>query len=158
MLELPANGLLAIRPRCSEKRHRQPYRRPMNANSATKPGMMPIKNLAKNGPVGILKRRCTTAGVRIRVLTAPRPIKLTSTRCHSAWQPNPAEAPLIDTENLFRQPGASYRASKQQQACTGLGGETGQALLMRPPQLSCSVARLTVTKLDERPNYPLRQA
>jgi hypothetical protein len=32
----------------------------MNANSATKPGMMPIKNLAKNGPVGVLKRRCTT--------------------------------------------------------------------------------------------------
>ena len=31
----------------------------MNANSATKPGMMPIKNLAKNGPVGVLKPRCT---------------------------------------------------------------------------------------------------
>jgi hypothetical protein len=26
----------------------------MNANPATKPRMMPIKNLAKNGPVGIL--------------------------------------------------------------------------------------------------------
>jgi hypothetical protein len=32
----------------------------MNANSATKPRMMPIKNLAKNGPVGVLKPRCTT--------------------------------------------------------------------------------------------------
>jgi hypothetical protein len=32
----------------------------MNANSATKPRMMPIKNLAKNGPVGVLKRRCIT--------------------------------------------------------------------------------------------------
>ena len=31
---------------------------PMNANSATKPRMMPIKNLAKNGPVGVLKPRC----------------------------------------------------------------------------------------------------
>jgi hypothetical protein len=30
----------------------------MNANSATKPRMMPIKNLAKNGPVGVLKRCC----------------------------------------------------------------------------------------------------
>jgi hypothetical protein len=39
----------------------------MNANSATKPGMMPIKNLAKNGPVGVLKRRCITA----RALTYP---------------------------------------------------------------------------------------
>jgi hypothetical protein len=26
----------------------------MNANSATKPRMIPIKNLAKNGPVGVL--------------------------------------------------------------------------------------------------------
>ena len=32
----------------------------MNANSATKPSMMPIKNLAKNGPVGVLKPRCIT--------------------------------------------------------------------------------------------------
>jgi hypothetical protein len=32
----------------------------MNANSATKPRMMPIKNLAKNGPVGVLKPRCIT--------------------------------------------------------------------------------------------------
>ena len=32
----------------------------MNANSATKPGMMPTKNLAKNCPVGVLKPRCTT--------------------------------------------------------------------------------------------------
>ena len=37
----------------------------MNANLATKPGMMPIKNLAKNGPVGVLKPRCTTASERI---------------------------------------------------------------------------------------------
>src|SRR3984893_15518461 len=32
----------------------------MNANSATKPRMMPIKTLAKNGPVGVLKRCCIT--------------------------------------------------------------------------------------------------
>ena len=36
-----------------------------NANSATKPRMMPIKNLAKNGPVGVLKPRCTTTSERI---------------------------------------------------------------------------------------------
>ncbi len=39
---------------------------PMNANSATKPRMMPIKNLAKNGPVGVLKPRCTIIAARIR--------------------------------------------------------------------------------------------
>src|SRR5262249_34403075 len=48
----------------------------------------------------------TMAGVRTRALTAPRPIKPTSPRCPSAWQPNPADAPLIDAENLFRQPGS----------------------------------------------------
>jgi hypothetical protein len=32
----------------------------MNANAATKPGMMPIKNPAKNGPVCVLKPCCTT--------------------------------------------------------------------------------------------------
>ena len=33
----------------------------MNENSATKPRMMRIKNLARNGPVVVLKPRCTTA-------------------------------------------------------------------------------------------------
>src|SRR6516225_7888458 len=47
----------------------------MNANSAPKPRVMPIKNLAKNGPVGVLKRFCTTVGARIRALTASPPIK-----------------------------------------------------------------------------------
>jgi hypothetical protein len=32
-------------------------------------------------------------GVHTRVLTAPRPIKPTSPRCHSAWQPNPDSGP-----------------------------------------------------------------
>jgi hypothetical protein len=32
----------------------------MNANSVTKPGMMPIKNFAKNCIVGVLKPRCIT--------------------------------------------------------------------------------------------------
>src|SRR5947207_2422751 len=31
----------------------------------------------------------TTAGAHTRALTARYPIKPTSTRCHSAWQPNP---------------------------------------------------------------------
>src|SRR6516164_6652200 len=47
----------------------------------------------------------TIAAGRIRALTAARPITPTSPRCPSAWQPSPAEAPLIDAEKLFRQPG-----------------------------------------------------
>ena len=38
----------------------------MNANSATKPRMMPIKHLATNGPVGVLKRCCTMRSGVIR--------------------------------------------------------------------------------------------
>jgi hypothetical protein len=37
----------------------------MNADSATKPGMMPIKNLTKNGLVGVLKPCCTITSERI---------------------------------------------------------------------------------------------
>jgi hypothetical protein len=37
----------------------------MNANSATKSTMMPIKNFVKNGLVGVLKPRCTIACERI---------------------------------------------------------------------------------------------
>jgi hypothetical protein len=45
----------------------------MNANLATKPGMMTIKNLAKSGPVGVLKPRCTTKNARMgRSGTDPR--------------------------------------------------------------------------------------
>jgi len=63
--------------------------RSMNANSATKPRMISIKNLAKNGPVGVLNPCCTIAAALTRALTAARRIKPTATRCRSAWQPNP---------------------------------------------------------------------
>ena len=65
-----------------------------------------IKQFSENGPMGVLKPCCTTAVDRTRALTGAHPIKPTSPRCHSAWQPNPpADAPLIDAEKLFRQPG-----------------------------------------------------
>ena len=48
-----------------------------------------IKQFSENGPVGVLKPCCTTVGGPTRALTARHPIKLTSPRCHSAWQPNP---------------------------------------------------------------------
>src|SRR5712672_1919146 len=50
----------------------------------------------------------TMAGVRIRALTERHPIKPTSLRCHSAWQLNLGRPPLIDAENLFRQPGPPH--------------------------------------------------
>src|SRR5262245_2126205 len=51
----------------------------------------------------------TTAIGLIRALTDARPIKPTSTRRLSARRPNPAEAPLIDAEILFRQPQPPHR-------------------------------------------------
>src|SRR5664280_76003 len=36
-----------------------------------------------------MRATSTTAGDRIRALTGQHPIKPTSTRCHSAWQPSP---------------------------------------------------------------------
>src|SRR5258708_39912500 len=50
--------------------------------------MISIENLAKNGPVGVLKPCCTMAADRIRALTTPHQIKPTSTSRHSAWRPN----------------------------------------------------------------------
>jgi hypothetical protein len=47
-----------------------------------------IKQFSENGPVGVLKPCCTTAVDHTRALTGARPIKLTSPRCPSAWQPN----------------------------------------------------------------------
>ena len=47
-----------------------------------------IKQFSENGPVGVLKPCCTTAAYLTRALTGARPIKFTSPRCPSAWQPN----------------------------------------------------------------------
>jgi hypothetical protein len=64
-----------------------------------------IKDLALLGPMGVASSRCITAADHTRALTARHPIKPTSPCCPSVRQPNPAETPLIDAENLFRQPG-----------------------------------------------------
>src|SRR6516162_6325855 len=74
--------------------------------------MPSIKQFSENGPVGVPNRCCTTAGAHIRALTARHPIKPTSPRCPSAWQPNPADAPLIDAEILFKQPGPALDAAR----------------------------------------------
>ena len=47
----------------------------------------------------------TMAAGPTRALTATHPIKPTSTRCPSAWQPNPGRDSTSDAENLFREPG-----------------------------------------------------
>src|SRR5580704_5695820 len=61
----------------------------MDEDWQTEPWMPPIQKLAKAGPVGVIKLRCTIAAVHIRALTALHQIKPTSPRCPSASQPNP---------------------------------------------------------------------
>ena len=51
----------------------------------------------------------TTAADRIRALTARHPIKPTSPAASPLGSLTPADAPLIDAENLFRQPGPPRR-------------------------------------------------
>ena len=67
---------------------------------------MLIKNLTKNGPVGVLKRCCTMAAVRIRALTTEPRIKPTSIFPRSAWRPNPGRRSTYRRGDfLFKQPG-----------------------------------------------------
>lgn len=76
----------------------------MNMDQASGPRMPRIKKLVLRDPVGVPSTCCITAGVSIRVLTAPRWIKL-----HPAATPhgslNPGRAPPIDAKILFRQTG-----------------------------------------------------
>ena len=77
----------------------------MNMNNASCPRMPRVKDLALFGPMGVASSRCTIRSDRIRALTTPHQIMPTSPRCQSAWQPTPADAPLIDAENLLKKPG-----------------------------------------------------
>ena len=58
--------------------------------------------LMKDHDDGEKERLFFRAADRIRALTEPHPIKPTSPRCQSAWQPNPGRRSTIDAENLFR--------------------------------------------------------
>jgi transposase InsO family protein len=58
----------------------------------------------------------TIDAARIRVLTEVLRIKPASPCCRSAWLPNPAEAPLIDAESLFRQSEPAQPAPSQDPA------------------------------------------
>src|ERR1019366_9690241 len=83
----PASGIGAA-PRAAEDNIIGLVDRLMDKNRQTEPWMPPIQKLAKAGPVGVIKLRCTMAADPIRVLTAAHPIKPTSTSRHSAWRPN----------------------------------------------------------------------
>ena len=64
-----------------------------------------INQFSENGPVGVLKPSCTTGADLTPVLTGARLIRLTSPAAHPHGSLTTADAPLIDAERLFRQPG-----------------------------------------------------
>src|SRR6267154_289377 len=73
-----------------------------------------MKTLARPALRSAVTSISTMAGVRIRALTERHPIKPTSLRCHSAWQLNLGRPPLIDAEDLFRQPGPPHPTFQRQ--------------------------------------------
>src|SRR5258706_15063259 len=74
----------------------------MDRHSHPEPRMPMIKQFSENGPVGVLKPCCTTVAGPTRALTARHPIKLTSPRCHSAWQPNPGRGSTYRRGNFVQ--------------------------------------------------------
>jgi hypothetical protein len=91
--------------------------------------MPTIMHFSENGLVGVLKPCCTTADDRIRALTASHPIKPTSTRCRSAWQPNPGR-------------GSTYRSGKAVQTTGTTSG--------RCPPKADSLCSLSSVGLDPK--------
>jgi hypothetical protein len=80
---------------------RHKFARQPDANSATK-RMLPIKNHARNGPVGVLKPRCT--------------IELVGTPPHRLYQPDRDGPKSSLTLSIFR--GDQYWTNRQnRQAC-----------------------------------------
>src|SRR5947208_13341127 len=115
----------------------RPLDRRVNADPKTKPRMPWVQQFSKLGSVGVLKLCCTTLGVHIRALTARHPIKPTSPRCHSAWQPN-----------LGRRP--TYRCGKTVQT-TGTTSVFAVDSFQKRPVAIGDVPRL-VSECDRSPN------
>ena len=63
--------------------------------------------------MGVLKPCCITAGVHTRALTAPHPIKPTSRRCLSAWQPNPGRGSTYRRGKSVQTSGTTSRAHSE---------------------------------------------
>ena len=85
----------------------RPLDRRVNANLKTKPRMPWVQKFSKLGSVGVLKRCCTTGADLTRALTAHARSSLLHPAAHPHGSLTPADAPLIDAEKLFRQPGPS---------------------------------------------------
>ena len=85
----------------------------------------------------------TMQGVRIRALTAAHPIKPTSLRCPSAWQPNPGR-------------GSTYRRGKSVQTTGTTSLKEGP--LFRNPSKDWLVSKDDVLGTQEISNYALRIA
>src|SRR5712671_790508 len=101
-----------------------------------------MKTLARPALRSAVTSISTMAGVRIRALTERHPIKPTSLRCHSAWQLNLGRPPLIDAEDLFRQPGPPQPLGNLHVDPVGiLDVQTGIVALQGSRTTLCQIAR-----------------
>jgi hypothetical protein len=101
MLAPQATDLLAIHPACAKNNTASLVDCHMNANPATKPRMMVIKNLAKNGPVGVLKPRCTTTSEHIDHWTKMRRLLARSSELEASNR-SPSSADSITAMRGYR--------------------------------------------------------
>jgi hypothetical protein len=87
-----------------------------------------IKDLALLGPMGVASSCCTTAGGHIRALTARHPIKPTSRRCPSAWQPNPGRRSTYRRGKAVQTTGATACSVAARRGCPKLGKNMTETL------------------------------
>src|SRR5260221_3641708 len=110
----------------------------MNANSATKPRMMPIKNLAKNGPVGVLKPRCITTSERISRWAKMHQFLARFSEPEVSNRPHPRRTPLPVCPGLgFRYTQGETPVGRSRR--TGISYSAGVEKISGPIRLSAPI-------------------
>lgn len=90
--------------------------RRVNADPKTEPRMPRVQQFSKLSSVGVLKLCCITDDDRIRALTAPHPVKPTSPRCPSAWQPNPGRGSTYQCGKSVQTTGTTSKCNEGKSA------------------------------------------
>ena len=123
----------------------------MDRHSHPEPRMPMIKQFSENGPVGVLKANCTTGADLTPVLTGARPIKLTSPRCPSAWQPNHGKRSTYSTRKNCTGPTShSVPAVRQKFHLPSCADFRDQLSSRRPPVRGSTPSRGSFAKLAKR--------
>ena len=101
----------------------------VNPHLVRKPGMMCVQNLTPDGLVGVLKPCCTIVTDRTEALTTPHRINLLQPAASPLGGLTSADAPLIDAEILFRQPGTAHLLACRNWCCSKSAAIWGTAVV-----------------------------